>query len=434
LLSAQDVRELLGVKSESKNLDYKQSMNWATATTHQKAAVVKDALSMVNTQDGGKIIFGVRDADFEPIGMPDDDLESFDATRFADFLNRYADPSFACGVHKHTIDDRKFVVIDVPEFTTVPIICKADSNDAQGHQVLKRGAMYIRTNRASSESVPDAEAMRELMNRAVVKRGDELLRMVERLIKGKPIALDEQSANEIMAEIAEANAFLTERLPAEFRQVGHWETDFSALPYVGERIPNLASVSTLLAESQITLRGWYFPHFDRDNTSNFARGVQSYMTRTATGHLDGYRAYQSGTFVWRGTMFEDVIQSMRAGQKALSFVGVILQVTEYFLFARRYYEKFAPDATVNLTIRLTDTQDRILKTFNIINEGDLHGEYICREPRVEVQTKCTVAELGASYDELARKVIRKIYELFNWNNSREEMIQGWQERLVNQRL
>jgi Putative DNA-binding domain len=433
VLSAQDVCELLGVKSESKNLDYKQSMNWATATAHQKAAVVKDALSMVNTQDGGKIIFGVRDADFEPIGMPDDDVESFDATRFADFLNRYADPSFACAVHKLTIDDRKFVVIDVPEFNTVPIICKADANDGQGHQVLKRGAMYIRTNRASSEAVPDAETMRELTNRAVVKRGDELLRTVERLIKGKPVALDEQSANEIMAEIAEADAFIVESLGAEFRQVGHWELEFSVLPYVRERITNLASISTLLAESQITLRGWYFPHFDQPNTSNFAEGVQSYMKRSSSGHLEGYRAYQSGTFVWRGTLWEDVIQSMRAGQKALSFVGVILSITKYFLFARRYYEKFAPDATVKLVIRLTDTQDRILASFNI-NDGHLLGEYICREPRVEVQTTCTVAELAASYDELARKATRRVYELFNWNNSGEEMIQRWQERLVNQRL
>ncbi len=433
MLSERDVRELLTIKSESKNLDYKQAMNWATATTHEKAAVVKDALAMVNTQDGGKIIFGVRDADFEPIGMPDDDFESFDATRFADFLNRYADPSFACAVHKFTVDTKKFVVIDVPEFTTVPIICKADANDAQQHQVLKRGALYIRTNRASSEAVPDSEAMRDLMNRAVVKRGDELLRMVERLIKGKPIALDEQSANETMAEIAEADAFIVESLGEEFRKVGHWELAFSVLPYVRERITSLASISTLLAESQITLRGWYFPHFDQPSTSNFARGVQSYMKRSSSGHLEGYRAFQSGTFVWRGTLWEDVIKSMSTGQKALSFVGVILSITEYFLFARRYYEKFAPDATVKLVIRLTDTQDRILASYNI-NEGDLHGEYICREPRVEVQTKCTVAELGASYDELARKAIRRVYELFNWNSSTEEMMKSWQERLVNQRL
>lgn len=428
------MRELLARKSESKNLDYKQSMNWGTATAEQKAALVKDALAMSNTQDGGKIILGVRDGDFEPTGLTDEEFESFDTTRFADFLNRYADPSFACEVHKFTIDNKRLVVIEVPEFGVVPIICKADANDSQGHQVLKRGGIYIRTNRAASEVVPDSEAMRDLMNRAVVKRGDELLRMVERLIKGKPVGLDEQTATEIKSEIADADRFISEHLPEGFRQAGHWEVEFSVLPYVRERVPNLASIRTLLAASQITLRGWYFPHLDERRTSNFARGVQSYMGESSSGHLEGYRAYQSGVFVWKSTFWEDVVASMRTEGKALSFVGVILQVTEYFLFAKRYYEKLAPDATVSLTIRLTDTQSRTLKSFGELREGVLFAEYVCREPQVEVRTDCTVAELAASYDELARKAIRRVYELFNWNNSSEDMIQSWQERLLNRRL
>jgi hypothetical protein len=180
LLIEKDIRELLGRKSEGRNLDYKQSMNWGTATAEQKAAIVKDVLAMANTQDGGKIIFGVRDGDCEAIGLTEEEFQSFDATRFADFLNRYADPSFECAIQKFVIDGKKFVTIEVPEFNDVPIICKADANDSRGQQVLKHGATYIRTNRAASEIVPDAEAMRDLMNRAVVKRRDELLRMVER--------------------------------------------------------------------------------------------------------------------------------------------------------------------------------------------------------------------------------------------------------------
>ncbi len=150
-------------------------MNWATATAEQKAAIVKDVLAMANTQDGGKIIFGVRDGDCEAIGLAEEEFQSFDATRFADFLNRYADPSFECAIQKFIIDGKKFVSIDVPEFNDVPIICKTDANDSSGRQMLKRGAIYIRTNRAASEVVPEAEAMRNLLNRAVVKRGDELL-------------------------------------------------------------------------------------------------------------------------------------------------------------------------------------------------------------------------------------------------------------------
>jgi hypothetical protein len=195
LLTEKDVRELLGQKAESKNLDYKESMNWRTATAEQKAAVVKDALAMANTQDGGKIVFGVRDGDYEAIGLADEEFQSFDVTRFADFLNRYADLSFECAIQKFVIDGKKFVTIEVPEFNDVPIICKTDANDASGRQILKRGATYIRTNRAASEVVPDAEAMRDLMNRAAVKRGDELLRMVPREeFKHFPLAMSLQQA------------------------------------------------------------------------------------------------------------------------------------------------------------------------------------------------------------------------------------------------
>jgi hypothetical protein len=76
----------------------------------------------------------------------------------------------------------------------------------------------------------------------------------------------------------------------------------------------------------------------------------------------------------------------------------------------------------------------VLKSFVDLREGVLFAEYVCREPQVEIQTKCTVAELVASYDELARRAIRRVHELFNWNNSSEEMIQSWQERLLNRRL
>ena len=48
--------------------------------------------------------------------------------------------------------------------------------------------------------------------------------------------------------------------------------------------------------------------------------------------------------------------------------------------------------------------------------------------------KVTVAELIAASDQLARKAIRRIYELFNWNNSSDDLMRQWQERLVNQRL
>lgn len=432
MLTERDVRELLAAKTENKNLDYKQSMNWRTATAQDKGGIVKDVLAMANTQDGGRLVFGVRDEDFEAIGLADDEFRAFDATQFNDFLSRYTDPPFGCGLHKFVIDGLPIVAIEVPEFIDVPIICKADLNDGN-RLILRRGATYIRTERAASEVISSSETMRDLMNRAVVRRGDQILKMVERLIKGKPLNIDDESAILIREEVEEADRFILASLPDEFRQSGHWEVAFYVLPYIRERVPNFGLISQNLSECQVSLRGWYFPHFEPQNTSNFAGGVQSY---TATGglfrrHLEGYRAYQSGAFVWKSEYWEDTSGQVADGQKALSFVGVILEITEFFLFAKRYYDRIAPDSTVHLSVRLTDTQNRSLAQFG---EGWLHGDYVCREPQVQVDIDCTAAELAASYDEIARRAIRRVYELFNWNDSRDELMSQWQERLVNRRI
>jgi hypothetical protein len=53
---------------------------------------------------------------------------------------------------------------------------------------------------------------------------------------------------------------------------------------------------------------------------------------------------------------------------------------------------------------------------------------------VQTETACTVAELVASYEELARKAIRRVYELFNWSDSSDEILKEWQERLANRRF
>jgi predicted HTH transcriptional regulator len=137
-----EIEHFLQLKSEGKNLDYKQGLNWATCSNDEKAEIVKDILAMSNTQDGGRIIFGVRDNDFEPLGMSDEESASFDQTKINDFLHKYTDPKFTCHVYKRVVDGKKFVIIDVPEFTETPIVCKQDANSSKGGKlILRRGQL-----------------------------------------------------------------------------------------------------------------------------------------------------------------------------------------------------------------------------------------------------------------------------------------------------
>ena len=60
-----DIRKLVEQKSEGPNLDYKEGFVWAKDNRDKKYELIRDLIAMANTKDGGRVIFGVRDGDWE---------------------------------------------------------------------------------------------------------------------------------------------------------------------------------------------------------------------------------------------------------------------------------------------------------------------------------------------------------------------------------
>jgi hypothetical protein len=404
-------------------------MNWATASNDEKCELVKDILAMMNTADGGQIVIGVKDKTHERIGVSDADAASFDTTKVNDFLHKYTDPVACCQVQKLVVDGKKFVVIDVPEFGEGPIICKADANAAANKVILKRGGVYIRTDKATSQLVSSAEEMRELIGRALLKRGDQILRTIRGLISGQPAA----SASELalyQPELESAEAFFSEVLPESVQKGGHWDLIAMPISYAKERVPTIATLAEALAASAVALRGWTFPHVDPQKARNFPQGHQSSTAWKENHYYEALRAYMSGLFVWKASYWDD--SPIFGGPvRALSWVSMIFQITEFFVFLSRYYARIAEDATLNVTIRLTDTRGRVLASRG--EAGPLMADYVCSEPVVEVIGEYTVSELRASPEEAAKRVIRRVFEIFQWSAVRDELIQHRQRQLLERR-
>lgn len=432
-MTEETIRRLLGLKTETRNLDYKQSLNWAIATNEQKCELVKDLLAMLNTQDGGRIIFGVEDSTHKLIGLDMASFESFDTTKINDFLRKYTDPISSCTVYKHEIDGFRIVTIDVTEFSEIPILCKSSVQAPNASRlILKQAGLYIRTEKATSELVSNSEEMRELVGRALLKKGDQLLRSIETLIKGRPA--DTSDAREAYAnEMREANDFARQQLNPIGNIRSFWELKAFPTDYNANRIPDLATIAKFISESEVALRGWNFPHTDKDNASNFAHGRQSHTEFALMIVTDeAYRAYESGLFFWTGRVFEDVYGDW-ADKRVLSFTQVIYRLTEMFLFLKRYYEKFASDAVLRIEITLSDTKGRKL-TSMFPSDGLLFDHYTCFEDRIVIEAEYPVAQLRAADTALARKAVRRVYELFNWNSAAENMIEGRQRQLIEHKL
>ena len=87
MISESQLRELLAQKTETKNLDCKESFNWNTAENDDKCDLVKDILAFLNTQDGGCIVFGVRNSTLDPVGLSQDDFGFSTQRRSMIFFN-----------------------------------------------------------------------------------------------------------------------------------------------------------------------------------------------------------------------------------------------------------------------------------------------------------------------------------------------------------
>ncbi|HXX24856.1 MAG TPA: ATP-binding protein [Terriglobia bacterium] len=187
-MNAKDLKALLdATKTERPSVDYKERFNWATASKDEKAEIVKDLLAMANTKGGGKVVLGVRDGDFKPVGLELQEFQSFDQTKVNDFLHRYTDPRFSCLVHKLPVDERLHVVLEVPEFIEIPIICRENFNSTKDNKlILKRGGLYVRTEKATSELVSSSEEMRGLIELAVMKKENRFREMIVALLRPTP--------------------------------------------------------------------------------------------------------------------------------------------------------------------------------------------------------------------------------------------------------
>lgn len=163
-----ELLELVKSGREERNLEYKASKDWKDPTT--KAKITKTILGMANIRDGGVIVLGVEEikdqSRFNFKGMLPEHLGSYNHDNIASHVGEYADPFVEFTV-RHVEDDNKtFVVIQIKEFSELPVLCKKS-----GKENLRKGALYTRRKGGKNETieVPTSTEMREILDLAVDK-------------------------------------------------------------------------------------------------------------------------------------------------------------------------------------------------------------------------------------------------------------------------
>jgi len=165
---------------ERPDLDYKGPINWNEWSNRGKADLVRDMMALANSDIPGYIIIGVTDdggvvRSYD--GLSDEQIESFDPSKIADKIKRFADPEVRFELYKPAVDGNRYVVIRVLPFQTVPHICNNSYAD-----ILEEAAIYVRGEGARTIKVPSAEYMRRLVDRAIQISADTLVDRIRRLV------------------------------------------------------------------------------------------------------------------------------------------------------------------------------------------------------------------------------------------------------------
>lgn len=427
-MTEQEIRNLLAQKSETANLDYKEGFVWTKDNRDKKYELVRDLMALANTKDGGKILFGVRNADFEFVGVAEDIYKSIDPNNVVQMLHDKASPKINCSISKQEIDGKKLVVFDVAEFEDVPVICtdtvKSEDN---ARMILRKGALYFRTTAAATEEISSAEEMRNLVSRAMTRRGDELLRTIQRLISGRPLAPEISAAELYEKEIREAETFLVDSLGKEALASGHVAVIAYPTDYSQKRIGSIPETRKLIEKAEVALTGWNFPHTDRESSASFARGVQSITIWEDI--REGYRFYQSGLFIWKHVYSEDIKEyRSKKNNRVLSFLRLIYSYTEFLLFFKRLYEEITPDGSIHIKLALCGCTDRQLAApEGLLFLGDW---FVSREDTIVIEQDIRVVELRASWQEIARRMVQHVLHVFNWLDVQDDVIANWQDKLL----
>jgi len=426
-----NISEIINLKTETKNIDFKENLNWDSVSGEEKIKLIKDILAMANTQDGGTIFFGIKDDDYSFIGLPEETFRLLDQTKINDLLHEYSEPTFTCQVFKDQYDGKYFAKIEVPEFQEVPIICKKDFHTSN-KQILREGAIYIRTDKATSEVVSSAQEMRDLLRRATIKNGDKLISDIESLIKGRTFkSLTEEVKKNYEKEAKESLDFLKESIGNDINKYGYWEVVSFPSEYDINRISETIKVKELIEKSEVNLLGWNFPHTDlKSNASNFLNGRQSYTIWNE--FIEGYRAYKSGFFLWQRAFVEDTKGFNLNGQPVLDFIRTIRYITEFFLFFKRYYSEL-PINNLQIKISIYKIKDRQIATLNPVLDIR-ENYYFSRVPDITIEEEVEGVGLKINFKEIAGKIIKKVFSVFNADDIQDSVISNWQEKILNKKL
>lgn len=245
------------------------------------------------------------------------------------------------------------------------------------------------------------------------------------------------------------------------KQNGYWQVLIKPVFFKKDLFTD-NELAIAIAESQVSFRGWDFPHGQiiiHEGKPHLNSGNSTEMKWTNSGELtmecnwpegpvfEFWRGYTSGQFVHYTATREDSwvlednnVEAANASagtngiNKFLSVVSAVYFFTEIYNFASNFYKNIPEVEDIEITIKFHGAKDRALFFW-----GDI-GRYmrgnVCRYESgiVEVSKTFKKSDLQMNKNKLALLSVKEFFGKFGWNNIADGILEGDQSKLLQRRF
>ena len=440
-LSDKQLIDIIENSSENPNVDFKGVMKWDNKINSAKIA--KHIAAFANTEGGGFLVIGkgeMNDGGFsEESKMSDDDCSSFDVTTISSWVNQRFNPDISLQTYQVPIPGKgKYIVIHVKEFEECPIICVRNGDyptPGDGKKQIKifqEGDIFIRSSEANSTKIVKHKDWQKLVNRATLKRRDNLLGHFKAMLEGSlqfDQRLVESSEDKYTEELNNIRCDLNNNESLKYFSLeSGWEMYFHPMDYQEERWDGAKVLKDVINNTATS-----------KNYSHKYPDIKTGTFKTNWGIVNGsywetWSISKSGLFYYNKPFEEDgrkgkairdqLIEEckIRADYKSSNFLEMMdsfrwieyesaMQVmVQNFAFLKNYVEQYPPGTNFKYVISAKNLQRRHLFSFN------LHFDPVTAEPcqsnKFQLKNNVSVEDIISNWKDECAKVMFSFFEFF----------------------
>ncbi|MFN8532012.1 MAG: hypothetical protein U0556_00505 [Dehalococcoidia bacterium] len=236
-----------------------------------------------------------------------------------------------------------------------------------------------------------------------------------------------------------------EEIAKRLKNDPHWRVVIHPTTFDAERIPSLGDCRNIVAESQVTLRGWGYPHLDESHRETGSDWVAGWSE--VEGRVEYWRFFQSGQFVHLLSFHEDGYLQRNPSRYAcalgdapsgfepngfLEVSRVLLQTTEIFQFADRLARNLPSADLFTVSIELTNVLNRVLTESDITRHW--YGFHPATASRYSRERTWNRIDLLTRSAEFGLDAATWIYDCFGWSDPPRRALADLQQRFLDRRF